>query len=148
MLLLAPKVVLSEFGSSEEMLWWAAHENQCEIVESLGRDPSVDVNSCYNGATPFYAAVIKGHIDLVELMVSMPGVDLNKSCRRGASPFWMACRLGRFDLVDLLLRTPRVDVHASMDGVSPVEAARAAGHTRIVALIERKLLRKQAHARR
>lgn len=35
--ILRPRLRLLDFGSAEEVLWWASHENQAEIVHNLAR---------------------------------------------------------------------------------------------------------------
>ena len=84
---------LASFGTAETVVWWAAHENECDILEQLARDPRVDVNwRNEHGATPFYIAVRNGHVDAAQLMCSLRHVDFDAGCSGAldATPFWTA----------------------------------------------------------
>lgn len=113
-LILTPNVKI------EHVLLWAAHDNRVAVVEQLLRDPSIDCNATdAHGVTPFYAAVYRGHSDLVKLMISNPRVDVNKPCSgcNDATPYWIACHRGHKEIIKLL--ETRVDKRPNKYGILP-----------------------------
>jgi hypothetical protein len=131
---------LATFGTPETVVWWAAHEDEMEIIQQLAKDPSVDVNwKNSHGATPFYIAVRNGHVDTVRLLANVRRVDYDAVCHHAldASPFWTACRLGHYEIVELMLKECACDrTRPNRYGISPLDAARAAGHGDVVKLLE------------
>jgi hypothetical protein len=131
---------LATFGTPETVVWWAAHENEMEIIQQLSRDPSVDVNwRNAHGATPFYIAVRNGHLDSVRLMTNIRRVDYDAVCAKAldASPFWIACRQGHAEMVELLLKECPCDTQRpNRYGLTPLDAARNGGHHDVVKMLE------------
>ena len=135
---------LSSFGTPEEVIWWAAHENECDILMSLALDRRLDINwRNEHGCSAFYIAVVKGHIDAVQTLLGLnrDDFDYDLVCPRAldASPFWAAARAGDAAMIKVLLEESPCDFEkANRHGIAPVEAARAAGHDDVVLLIERR----------
>ena len=135
---------LSSFGTPEEVIWWAAHENECDILMSLALDRRLDINwRNEHGCSAFYIAVVKGHIDAVQTLLGLnrDDFDYDLVCPRAldASPFWAAARAGDAAMIKVLLEESPCDFEkANRHGITPVEAARAAGHDDVVLLIERR----------
>ena len=135
---------LSSFGTPEEVIWWAAHENECDILMSLALDRRLDINwRNEHGCSAFYIAVVKGHIDAVQtlLQINRDDFDYDLVCPRAldASPFWAAARAGDAAMIKVLLEESPCDFEkANRHGIAPVEAAREAGHDDVVLLIERR----------
>ena len=135
---------LSSFGTPEEVIWWAAHENECDILMSLALDRRLDINwRNEHGCSAFYIAVVKGHIDAVQtlLQINRDDFDYDLVCPRAldASPFWAAARRGDAAMIKVLLEESPCDFEkANKHGITPVAAAREAGHDDVVLLIERR----------
>ena len=135
---------LSSFGTPEEVIWWAAHENECDILMSLALDRRLDINwRNEHGCSAFYIAVVKGHIDAVQTLLGLnrDDFDYDLVCPRAldASPFWAAARAGDAAMIKVLLEESPCDFEkANRHGIAPVEAAREAGHDDVVLLIERR----------
>jgi hypothetical protein len=135
---------LSSFGTPEEVIWWAAHENECDILMSLALDRRLDINwRNEHGCSAFYIAVVKGHIDAVQTLLGLnrDDFDYDLVCPRAldASPFWAAARAGDAAMIKVLLEESPCDFEkANKHGIAPVEAAREAGHDDVVLLIERR----------
>ena len=135
---------LSSFGTPEEVIWWAAHENECDILMSLALDRRLDINwRNEHGCSAFYIAVVKGHIDAVQtlLQINRDDFDYDLVCPRAldASPFWAAARRGDAAMIKVLLEESPCDFEkVNKHGITPVAAAREAGHDDVVLLIERR----------
>lgn len=135
---------LSSFGTPEEVIWWAAHENECDILMSLALDKRLDINwRNEHGCSAFYIAVVKGHTDAVQTLLGLnrDDVDYDLGCPKAldASPFWVSARQGDAKMIKILLEESPCDPEkGNRDGVKPVEAARDAGHEDVVLLIERR----------
>lgn len=88
---------LANFGTPEKVVWWAAHENEMEIISQLSRDPSVDVNwKNAHGASPFYIAVRNGHLDSVRLMTNIRRIDYDAVCESALDASRSARNFNRF----------------------------------------------------
>ena len=96
------------------------------------------------GLTPFMAACLHGHKEVVQLLLdtSVGNIDFNaKGKRHGMTAFFMACCMGRKDVVKLLLDHPggAIDFNAkaAKDGeeISVCKMAFHTGQTDVVKML-------------
>jgi ankyrin repeat protein len=94
------------------------------VVRVLIR-PSLLVNQAqHEGATPLYFACVKGHVDVVVLLLACAGIQVNRVEHRGLTPLFMACQKGYLDVVQALLKHPDIDVNYAWKGVTPLCTAK------------------------
>jgi len=101
-------------------------DNQpADLVEHLRRNPSLDVNrplqSYRHDYTPLHLACWLGHVEVIEVLLGHPGIDVNKVNESGSTGLVLACFFGNSDVVRVLLRDYRVDVNLPDNaGLSPL----------------------------
>lgn len=104
---------------------WAAAEGHVSVASLLQlrmRLKKVEDMVEATGAPALYLAAEKGHLDLVEEIVStQPDVKLD-SMHNGRTPLFVACELGFTELADFLLEH-QADPNLACEGVSPLCAA-------------------------
>ncbi|PQE15320.1 ankyrin repeat-containing protein [Rutstroemia sp. NJR-2017a BVV2] len=89
-----------------------------------------------HGNTPLLLAAIRGHKDIVQLLLATDGVDLNCKSKDGQTPLSCAAQYGHKDIVQLLLATDGIDLNCeSKDGQTPLSWAAQYGHKDIVQLL-------------
>ncbi len=130
---------------NETPLIYAIGNGQQEAAKFLveaGAD--VNVSSAF-GATPFIGAVSSGDIELATLMLAKGAdvnrryLELNSNAARGDTadrPLEGAIKSGRADLVALLLKSGADVSLKGEGGLSMLDAAKAKGDKKIIALIE------------
>ena len=90
--------------------------------------------------TALWAASSRGHVQVVELLLSQSSVDVNKGTSDNErTALWTACYYGHERVVAALLAHPDIDVNKSTThhGVTPLWAAACEGHTAIVGMLLR-----------
>jgi len=104
---------------------WAAAEGHVTIASLLQlrmRLKKVEEMVEATGAPALYLAAEKGHLDLVEEIVStQPELKLD-TMYNGRTPLFVACDLGFTELADFLLEH-QADPNLACEGVSPLSAA-------------------------
>jgi len=97
----------------EMKLWYYCNTGDVDNVKimlnSRGKTyPTLDVNwSDDKHCTPLYTACQKSHLDIIELLISHPSVDVT-SKSGPSSPLIKACEDGNMDVVQLFLASPRI----------------------------------------
>lgn len=55
------------------------------------------------------ASVVSGFVAVVDRLLAIPDLVVNKADDKVRSPLYVACRYGHLDAVERLLRDPRID---------------------------------------
>lgn len=87
----------------------------------------------YEGRTLLQIACAVGYVDIVELLLNISGIDVNKSLNR-EPPLFLACERGHLEIVKLLLGVPGIDVNRGR-GKTPLYVACEMGFIEIVDLL-------------
>ncbi len=91
----------------------------------LLQEPGIDVNAIGN-STPLGAAVMRRHLDMVNLLLAAPGIDVNALTRKypGAmTPLMRAAERGGVEIVAALLAAPGIQVNARDHGRTALQYA-------------------------
>lgn len=157
LLLVQQGINVNGLGASNP-LYAAAGNGHIEIVKLLLAQPGIDVNGLqkfnplyttdkkslfFEAATlnvtqfdislnPLYAAVGRGHIEIVKLLLAQAGIDVS-----GLGEFnllHVAVVRGDRDMVELLLAQPRIDVNG-LGRFNPLYTAAMSGYREIVELL-------------
>lgn len=117
-------------------LFIAAEESDLPKVEELIA-AGADVNKANReGDTPLYIACEEGHAEIVEKLLSVPGIDVNKAERRNFTPLNIACGYGYKVIVEKLLAIPEIDVNKSSNkGITPLRHACTSNFPEVVKLL-------------
>jgi len=92
--------------------------------EWMGNDVMNWANPDHFGRTPLFSASSKGHTDIVKVLVSLPGIDINKADKNDVTPLLVACYKGRTDIVKVLVSLPGIDINkASSNDRTPLGVA-------------------------
>ncbi len=134
---------LSEMGIPEseynskifEYLSFANKEKLALLITA-----GADVNTVKDGVTPLTEAACnyncQGGRDILTLLLSAPGIDVNKVDRYGMTALNWAAYQGFDDCVQLLLDVPGINVNkADNDGETPLHRALRQGSTRCLGLL-------------
>jgi len=119
--------------STGMLLWVAVNAKAVEYVRALCRDMSGQwdvlnwANPGNNGYTPLHVA--NDNPQCTALLLSTPGIDVNKVDNDGQTPLWLAAYNGQPETVQALLAAPGIDVNRaprgmSWSGMSPLTIAR------------------------
>jgi ankyrin repeat protein len=130
--------LLGGLFDGEVPLHWAASGGSVEAVEYLLRRNPLDVNavSC-SGRTPLYMASIRGHANVVAVLLEH-GADVNVKVARnhGSTPLIAACSHGHLAVAELLLAHRAINLHGvTTKGRSALHVASADGWLDIVKLL-------------
>ena len=84
-----------------------------------------DVNKDRWGNTPLYIASLKGHVEIVRLLLKAPGIQVNKAVKGVIdTPLVIACKNGKHAVVEALLEKQGIDVKiADSNGRKPLYIA-------------------------
>ena len=116
----------------------AAGEGKVTEVQGLIGCAGVDINHATSGGwTGLWRASFKGHLQIVKLLLSTPGIYINKArTTDGSTPLHAASYYGHADVVKELLAHPQIDVNKAMTtGATPVFMASQDGHADVVKLL-------------
>ena len=121
----------------EKKLYNAAEGGNASEVSSLLRDhPEINVNWTdpdYTQWTALHVASIRGHAEVVKLLLAHPDVDVNIKDDGGQTPFSLGCLRGEVSVVEVLLKDPRVNVTLDDDhGCTPLWCASRGGHFEVI----------------
>jgi len=107
-------------------------------VEMLIKSPDVDVNSHRGrqGYTPLHWAAEEGQTEIVKLLLSADGIDVNSLDIYEKTPFYLAASYGHLDTVKWLVNAPGLDVNSKdYEGRTPLSIAVKNGHTELADLL-------------
>jgi len=97
-------------------LWTASEAANLALVKDLlaSKNPSINVNwiGPDRANTSLHRACCLGHLQVVEVLLQHPEVEVNVENKARATPFYLACQQGNFQVVKLLLADLRVDVNS------------------------------------
>lgn len=115
---------------------YAERGNLAEVQRLLNAGANVNATKT-NGETPLYIAVFKGRTKIVQLLLAVPGININAAkTNDGATPLFVAAFKGHKEIVQLLLSAPGININAARtDGVTPLYFAAVCGHESIVFLL-------------
>jgi len=82
--------------SVEQMFWDAARRNYDSEVSSLLEDyPELNVNWVNNNQwSALHSASFNSHVEVVELLLAHPSIDVNVKNEDGDTPFLYCCLMG------------------------------------------------------
>jgi len=90
------------------------HDTVREMIEDSlrpGSKVSLDINAGGVDSSPLRLAVLTGGLEMVEILLKHPHVNVNRNHRFQYTVFNTCCQQGKLELVRLLLVDPRVDVN-------------------------------------
>ncbi|KAH6912087.1 ankyrin repeat-containing domain protein [Coprinopsis sp. MPI-PUGE-AT-0042] len=135
-------------ANADIALFEAAKRGRTEIVKLLLRQTGVNVNykDRPSESTPLTLAAGRGHVGVVQLLISHPRIEVNILDTYGRTPLMHAARERRTEVVKVLLQFPqtRVDV-ADWDGMTAVDWAKFGGIE--ASVVEELSLRRRADSK-
>jgi len=124
--------------SKEKQFWDAADKGDLSVVKNLAADPTLKINwqDSQFADTALNIACYQGREFVVEFLLTLPNIDVNKPNKDEATPFYIACQIGDKEVVSPLLSHPRIDVNKPKNtGSSPFFIACENGHKEVVSLL-------------
>ena len=93
----------------------ACQDGRLDVVKLLLRYRSSGCQSMdgIDIITPLNLACEKGHVDVVNALLSTDGIDINQSKSGGSTPLHIACLYGHLNVVNALLRIDGIDLNQS-----------------------------------
>jgi ankyrin repeat protein len=118
------------------------HADVCKLL----LDQGADVNQKAEGvertedATALIMACFGGHLEVVQLLLNVDGIQVNQSKKNGATPLLITCQEGFVNVVRLLLARKEIQINqADEDGWTPLFVACRKDCVKVVnALLARK----------
>lgn len=111
-------------ATHEEQFFEAVLQNNTGEVRSLLRGhPSINVNwkTPDSGLAALHVACSNGYVQLMELLLKHPEIDLNLAADNGFTPLMFASQAAKVDALRVLLVDARVDSNkASPDGTTAI----------------------------
>lgn len=90
----------------------AIENNHVEVVKILLRKPEVDLDALdHRGMKALHSAAADS-LDALEILLGLPGADVNVLDRWKCTPLYSATAAGSIDAIQVLLEIPDVDVNA------------------------------------
>lgn len=133
------KNYINKYGFDEiSLLFFAAKFNQIFLVKQLLHD-DININITDNlGATPLFLAVQQANIEIMNLLLQQPTVDVNLSSL-SETPLFIAVKNDNLEAINLLLQHPNVDINITNKSKStPLFEAVKNGNVEIVKLLLQK----------
>ncbi|KAG4291440.1 hypothetical protein FPRO06_03326 [Fusarium proliferatum] len=119
-------------------LWVASSKGYSEVVDELlshGAGKTITTPN-KNGKTPLYSAAAGNHVEVVKILLGIPGISVNQQTTYGFTPLFIASRNGYHDVVELLLAADSIDKDSeNWLGLTPLFAAIANGHLEVTKLL-------------
>ncbi len=63
------------------------------------------------GETPLIEATGRGHLEAVQFLLSLPGIEINAIDKEGGTPLITAAKVGKNEIAKALLTTPLINAH-------------------------------------
>ena len=122
-------------GGGEALLKGAAEGKVTEVQGLIGC-LGVDINYADSlGGTGLWYALFKDHLQVVKLLLSTPGIDVNKAMTTdGATPLYVASAYGHVEAVKELLANQQININQGLTdiGANPLFVASQEGHVEVV----------------
>lgn len=130
-------LVNATYQHSFAALFLASYYGHTDVVDVLLSKAKADPNiPSLTGATPLIAASQEGHIGVVKLLLSFPGIDLDhKENLHGTTSLCMACSKGYSDIVGALLSSGCSPNIRSNNGQFPLMNATLKGDLNMIKLL-------------
>ena len=101
-------------------LFEAAAGDEDKVIELVNK---ADVNSKHDlNATALYAAAKYGHIEIVKILLTLKGIDIDATIKNGATALYTAMRNGHLDIFKLLLDAG-ADTEILVEGYKPLHTS-------------------------
>ena len=114
-------------------LLWLAQQDTLTRSESYRVQAALANQRCKHGSTPLLSAAKYGHVECLQELVNIPGVEINVFNEAGYTPLHLAVEYGRLSCVRVLLETGRVDLNGrTLRGMTALNEAAVKGHLDIV----------------
>ena len=125
-----------EITEDEEKLWSAAQDGNVEKITRLLSIGLLDVNSIpkYLYTTPLMIAALKGHKDVVNLLLNK-GAEIDKGDDYDRTSLHVAATWGNLHVVELLLEGGAQHNSRTRDGLTPLHWAAEGGHKDVVEVL-------------
>jgi ankyrin repeat protein len=104
-------------------------------VQHVIEKSEIDARSV-NGSTPLILASIKGHSEVMELLLSH-GANMEATTHANNTPLILACMHGHKEAVRILLNQGASTQPKNLDRETALLAAKKNGHSAVVALLEK-----------
>ena len=124
----------------EQALWQASRGNNLpSLLHLLQTYPSLNPNWANPAASytsALHVAAKEGHVRIVEVLMAVPAVDLNRVNINGSSPLLCAVWGGQPEVLRIFLKDPQVDVNLpDSRGATPLWLAASLGQLYAVQLL-------------
>ena len=125
-------------SSKEQEFWRACFNENLEKVKELSNQID-DINwgnPSYVDETGLHTSCWNGNKEIVEYLISLPKINVNKEDRYGRTPLFIACYNGKDETVKILLKDERVNVNKEDKyGSTPLFIACFYGEEEIVKIL-------------
>ncbi|KAL3248074.1 hypothetical protein ABHI18_012178, partial [Aspergillus niger] len=126
-------------GPGYTPLMWAAYKCPCSAVSKLLASGADAASQDTDKFLALHIAAGKGHLPVVELLLQLPGINVNAQDKHGSTALHKAVYNGRLPIVELLLQHRETDVNKKDNyGCTALHEAIDEGRLRVVELLLRR----------
>eukprot|EP01038_Epipyxis_sp_PR26KG_P007066 gene7066-9645_t len=116
-------------------LFAASDKGYVNIVKQLIYEHANPNLANSNGYTPLHIAARNGNIEVLQVLVDAPSIELNKTDKNGYTAFCVAADKGHIETIKFLMEW-HADIDKACDHGSPIQIAFQKGHIEIVKLLK------------
>ena len=100
------------------------HKSEKEIFRLSKVISSSEINTKFDGDTPIVLAVERNNIEIVKILLKIPGIDVNLADDDGETPIMLAIYGCNVEIVKLLLAVPGININwKNKNGDTPIMLA-------------------------
>ena len=125
----------AETEDPSTLLYYSCNVGDVSAVATiLDENPNLDTNAKRGrlGATPLFAASLRGNTGSIELLLAVQGTDVNLQRDDGTTPLIIAAQEGHYEAIKLLLQAPKIQINKAFRGRSPLFMASYKNHPKVV----------------
>jgi len=114
--------------------------NNMELIQALLSSSTIDVNLCdeLTGFTPLMCATQKKTVEIVSLLLKVPGLNINAQDEGGRTALFFAVQSGDVSVTKLLVDAGADSVLGRVESESPLYFAKLGNRKDLVELLEPK----------
>ena len=106
---------------NRQLLDAARDGDLARVEQALQNGANLEVTADDRGWTPLHSACWRGHLDVVQYLLTSHDANLEATTNAGKTPLHWACWNGHLDVVRYLLSSRRANLEATdIDGWTPL----------------------------
>ena len=124
--------------TTQRMLFESCANGFTDVIEALVHQKGINLNQTHvqheNQPTALHVATWANNVDIVQILVNAPSININMQTEEGATPLYIACHSGHLEIVKILCaQVDQIDYNLTQqNGCTPLFCACDLNFTDIV----------------